>query len=158
MVNYLRVDDSCPTREDIAEAERVAKYLGIPFHTFDFVDVYEKRIVELIYDGYAKGITPNPDVFCNSLVKFGIFLEEARSYGFDAIATGHYARIDTGKSGFNWLKKGIDPNKDQSYFLSRLNQEQLSHSLFPIGHLPKPEVREIARKAGLPNAERKDSQ
>ncbi|MDD2892092.1 MAG: tRNA 2-thiouridine(34) synthase MnmA, partial [Candidatus Gracilibacteria bacterium] len=149
--------EDCPTLADIEEARKVADYLGLPFHTFDFREEYEKRIVNYIYEGYQKGLTPNPDILCNNLVKFDCFLEEALEYGFDKIATGHYARIEE-KDGLFHLLKGVDPNKDQTYFLSRLNQFQLSHALFPIGHLTKPEVREIARKAGLPNAERKDSQ
>lgn len=93
MINYLSDTDDCPTRVDMEEARRVAEYLGLPFHTFDFRDEYDRRIVEYIYEGYRKGITPNPDVLCNNLVKFDVFLREALEYGFDAIATGHYARI-----------------------------------------------------------------
>ncbi len=184
MINYISDTEDCPTLVDMEEAKKVAEYLGLPFHTFDFREEYEKRIVHYIYEGYRKWLTPNPDILCNNLVKFDCFLEEALEYGFDKIATGHYARItphpspllegegtinlpsplrrrvgDEVESGwFFHLLKGIDPNKDQTYFLSRLNQFQLSHALFPIGHLTKPEVREIARRAGLPNAERKDSQ
>ncbi len=157
MVNFESDDENCTTKIDLAEAERVAKYLDIPFHTFDFVAEYEDRIVRRIYEGYEKGLTPNPDVLCNNLVKFDLFLEEAVSYGFDGIATGHYARIDR-KDGIPRLLKGVDDSKDQSYFLSRLNREQLEKAYFPVGGIVKSEVREIARKAGLPNAERKDSQ
>ncbi len=157
MVNYRTDDEHCTTRADLAEAERVAEFLGIPFSTFDFVREYEERIVRTIYDGYLKGVTPNPDVLCNNLVKFDLFLEEALSYGFDAVATGHYARTVV-RDGRVRLLKGNDPEKDQSYFLSRLSESQLSKAVFPIGHLPKPEVRRIAREAGLPNADRKDSQ
>ncbi|MDD5377039.1 MAG: tRNA 2-thiouridine(34) synthase MnmA [Candidatus Gracilibacteria bacterium] len=179
MINYISDTDDCPTLADMEEARKVAEYLGLPFHTFDFREEYEKRIVNYIYEGYRKGLTPNPDILCNNLVKFDCFLEEALEYGFDKIATGHYARITPlpkpllGGEGIikppspsrrrvgdevYHLLKGVDPNKDQTYFLSRLNQFQLAHALFPIGHLEKSEVREIARKAGLPNAERKDSQ
>ena len=158
MINYISDTEDCPTLVDIEEAKKVAEYLGLPFHTFDFREEYEKRIVSYIYEGYKKWLTPNPDILCNNLVKFDCFLEEALEYGFDKIATGHYARIEGDVDGIFHLLKWVDPSKDQSYFLSRLNQFQLSHALFPIGHLHKTEVREIARKAGLPNAERKDSQ
>lgn len=157
MINYISDTEDCPTLVDMEEAKKVATYLGLPFHTFDFREEYEKRIVSYIYAWYEKGLTPNPDILCNNLVKFDCFLEEALEYGFDKIAMGHYARIQE-EHGFFHLLKWVDPNKDQTYFLSRLNQFQLSHALFPIGHLEKSEVREIARQAGLPNAERKDSQ
>lgn len=156
MINYLDEENpgNCPTKVDLEEARKVAEYLELPFYTFDYREEYEKRIVEYIYREYEAGRTPNPDVFCNNLVKFDLFLEEALALGFDGIATGHYAqKNETGN-----LLKGLDPNKDQSYFLSRLSPFQISKALFPIGHLLKPEVREIAKAAGLPNAERKDSQ
>ncbi len=155
MINYLDEEnpDACPTRADLEEARRVAQFLGLPFYTFDYREEYEKRIVEYIYREYELGRTPNPDVFCNNLVKFDLFLEEALALGYDGIATGHYARKE-----WERLLKGIDPTKDQSYFLSRLSPFQISKALFPIGHLLKSEVRELAKKAGLPNALRKDSQ
>jgi tRNA-uridine 2-sulfurtransferase len=154
MINYLDEENpTCPTRVDLEEARRVAEFLGLPFYTFDYREEYESRIVDYIYREYEMGHTPNPDVFCNNLVKFDLFLEEALSLGFDAIAMGHYARVQDGR-----LFKWVDPLKDQSYFLSRLSQFQLSHALFPIGDLEKSEVREIAREAKLPNADRKDSQ
>lgn len=154
MINYLDEENpTCPTKIDLDEAKKVAEFLWLPFYTFDYREEYEKRIVEYIYREYGLGRTPNPDVFCNNLVKFDLFLEEALSLGFDGIATGHYARIEY------WnLLKWIDPNKDQSYFLSRLSEFQISKALFPIGHLLKSEVREIAKTAELPNALRKDSQ
>ncbi len=164
----------CPTRIDLEEARKVAEFLNLPFYTFDYREEYEKRIVEYIYREYDAGRTPNPDVFCNNLVKFDLFLEEALSLGFDAIATGHYARIienwelriENERAEKNYqlstinyqLLKWVDPNKDQSYFLSRLSEFQLEKAIFPIWHLMKSEVREIAKKVGLPNAERKDSQ
>lgn len=157
MVNFESEGENCTTRVDLAETEKVARYLEIPLHTFDFVTEYEERIVQRIYEGYEKGLTPNPDVLCNNLIKFDLFLEEALSYGFDAIATGHYARVDR-NDGIARLLKGIDPLKDQTYFLSRLKREQLEKAYFPVGGILKSEVREIARRAGLPNAERKDSQ
>lgn len=158
MINYLADDGNCPTRTDLDEAKKVADFLGIQLFTFDFTVEYEKLIMEYIFEGYRKGITPNPDVLCNSLVKFDLFLKEAISYGFDYVATGHYARIEKDTNGVCHLLKGNDPNKDQSYFLAGLTQEQLSRSLFPIGNIPKPEVRKIALDAKLPNATRKDSQ
>lgn len=157
MINYLTEDDSCPTRVDMAVAQEVAAYLDIPFFTFDFIEEYEKRVLRYIFEWYRQWLTPNPDVFCNTWVKFDLFREEAISYGYDFVATGHYAQIKMKNDGLSLLR-GVDPEKDQSYFLSALSREQLSQAMFPIGHLPKSEVRDIARKAGLPNAERKDSQ
>ncbi len=174
MINYLNEENpTCPTKIDLEEAKKVAEYLGLPFYTFDYREEYERRIVDYIYREYEMGHTPNPDVFCNNLVKFDLFLEEALSLGFDAIAMGHYARVNKSEkikdknvdaTNFTpwalnfFLLKWVDPLKDQSYFLSRLSQFQLAHALFPIGDLEKSEVREIAKKAGLPNADRKDSQ
>ncbi len=164
MINYLTEDESCPTRTDMAVAKEVAEYLQIPFFTFDFIEEYEQKVLKYIFEGYKKWLTPNPDVFCNTWVKFDLFREEALSYGFDAVATGHYAQIkiqntkDKIHSERISLLRWIDPDKDQSYFLAALSREQLQQAVFPIGNLPKSEVREIARKAWLPNAERKDSQ
>lgn len=158
MINYMAPEgEVCPTREDIKVAKKVAEYLEIPFFTFDYRDEYEAKVLNYMYEGYKKGVTPNPDIMCNSEIKFRVFLDEALELGFDGVATGHYARI-VEEDGVSILKKWVDPNKDQSYFLAGLSQDQLSKALFPIGDLEKPEVREIARKAGLPNAERKESQ
>ncbi len=169
MVNYRDPENpECQTRIDKAEAKRVAEYLGIEFRVYDFVDIYEEKVLNYMYEWYQKWITPNPDIMCNSEVKFKVFLEEAMKDWFDKIATGHYARIKDWQGELSWkdkrgcpgvkLLKWVDNNKDQSYFLAGLSKEQLSKALFPIGELEKPEVRKIARKAGLPNAERKDSQ
>ncbi len=179
MINYISDDEeNCTTKKDLEVAKEVAEYLKIPFFTFDYVKEYDEKILNYLYEGYKRWITPNPDVWCNSEVKFKLFLEEGLEAGFDMIATGHYARIVPpltppykggeknpllAKERDGWgstylLLKWVDPTKDQSYFLSTLNQFQLSKALFPIGHLQKSEVREIAIKAGLPNAERKDSQ
>lgn len=173
MINYLAPEgEYCPTKEDIEVAREVAAYLDIPFFTFDYVEEYAKKVLDYMYAWYQKWITPNPDIMCNSEIKFKAFLEEAINLWFDAVATGHYARItppaslvaqlppqSRGTEGELFhLLKWIDPNKDQSYFLAWLNQFQLSKSIFPIGHLEKPRVREIALEAGLPNANRKDSQ
>ncbi len=166
MINYISDDEpNCTTKKDLEVAKEVAEYLKIPFFTFDYIKEYDEKILNYLYEWYKKGITPNPDVWCNSEVKFKLFLEEGLESWFDAIATGHYARVTPPTFSKGWDKesyyrlfKGIDTGKDQSYFLSTLNQFQLSKALFPIGHLQKSEVREIALKAGLPNAERKDSQ
>jgi tRNA-specific 2-thiouridylase len=159
MINYLAPEgEFCPTLWDLEEAKKVAEYLDIPFFTFDFRDEYEKKVLNYMYEWYSKWITPNPDIMCNSEVKFKVFLDEALESGFDMVATWHYARISTDESWISHLLKWVDNNKDQSYFLAGLSQFQLSKSLFPIGHLEKPRVREIAREAWLPNAERKDSQ
>lgn len=158
MINYLAPEgEVCPTREDIEVAKEVAAYLDIPFFIFDYRDEYEQKVLNYMYEGYKKGITPNPDIMCNSEIKFRVFLDEALELGFDAVATGHYARIIE-KDGYSKLLKWVDNNKDQSYFLAWLSQDQLSKALFPIGHLEKPQVRELAHKAGLPNADRKESQ
>lgn len=157
MINYLADSGTCPTQEDIEVAREVAAYLEIPFFTFDYREAYEARIIQHIYSGYERGITPNPDVLCNNLIKFDLFAEEAREFGYDKIAMGHYARIQEDMLGFHLLK-WVDIDKDQSYFLSRLSQEQLAYALFPIGWLKKTEVRALAVQAGLPNAHRKDSQ
>ncbi|MDP5039140.1 MAG: tRNA 2-thiouridine(34) synthase MnmA, partial [Candidatus Gracilibacteria bacterium] len=159
MINYLAPEgEYCPTLEDIEVARDVASYLDIPFFSFDYIQEYEQKVLNYMYEGYKSGITPNPDIMCNSEIKFKVFLDEALSHGFDGVATGHYARIIKDESGVSHLLKGVDENKDQSYFLSGLSQFQLSKSMFPIGYLQKSEVREIAKKAGLPNALRKDSQ
>ena len=158
MINYLDEQNAnCPTREDLEVAKRVAQYLEIPFFTFDYRDEYEEKVLNYMYEWYRKGITPNPDIMCNSEVKFRMFLDEALELWFDKIATGHYARITEESWKFHLLK-WIDQNKDQSYFLAGLTQDQLSKALFPIGDIEKTQVRDIARESWLPNAERKDSQ
>lgn len=158
MINYLAPEgEYCPTLEDIEVAREVATYLDIPFFTFDYIEEYEKKVLNYMYEWYKSGITPNPDIMCNSEIKFKIFLDEALAHGFDKVATWHYAQI-LEENGVFHLKKWIDNTKDQSYFLAWLSQYQLSKSLFPIGHLEKSEVRKIALEAWLPNATRKDSQ
>jgi tRNA-specific 2-thiouridylase len=144
--------DGCAKR-DAEDARRVAGQLGIPFFVWDFEKEYKERVVKYMIDGYRQGITPNPDVMCNKEIKFGLFFEKARSMSADRIATGHYVRLARGK-----LYCAKDRNKDQSYFLWTLTQERLAHCLFPIGDYLKPEVREMAHRAGLPTAEKKDSQ
>jgi len=150
----------CEWEEDRSVAEMVARKIGIPFHFIDLSDVYRKQVVDYMFEEYSRGRTPNPDVMCNSKIKFAAFLEAAMELGADYVATGHYcrkARIEGEKTIYRILA-GADPNKDQSYFLCRLTQEQLSKAVFPIGDIIKPEVRRIAREAGLPSADKKDSQ
>jgi len=155
------ISEECPWVEDSNDALAVAEMLGIPFHVIDLSAQYKERIVDYMFNEYEKGRTPNPDVLCNREVKFDIFLKAALKLKADFVATGHYCQKETievdGKP-VHRLLAGADKNKDQSYFLCQLNQEQLAHALFPIGHLEKPEVREIARAQGLATAEKKDSQ
>jgi len=153
--------------EDAKDARRVAGVLNIPFYVFDFEDEYKKSVVDYMVSGYASGITPNPDVMCNREIKFGLFLKRALQLGADCIATGHYVRL----ANSQWpmvnskpyaisykLLAAKDVNKDQSYFLWTLTQDQLKHCLFPIGNYTKPQVRALAKKYGLPTAEKPDSQ
>lgn len=152
----------CEWEEDRYVAEMVARKIGIPFHFVDLSGPYRQRVVDYMFDEYEKGRTPNPDVLCNREIKFDAFWEEAKRLGAEMVATGHYCRKEEftdaeGKKHYRILA-GSDPNKDQSYFLCQLNQEQLSTALFPIGDLIKPEVRRIAKEAGLPSADKKDSQ
>ncbi len=144
---------ACTSKEDERMARLAASHLNIPFYAVNFIDEYKKRVVDYLLEGYAKGITPNPDAMCNKEIKFGLFFEKAMQLGVTYVATGHYARVQNGK-----LLEGIDKEKDQSYFLSFIKPEVLSRVLFPIGEYTKPQVRELAKKFGLPNAERKDSQ
>jgi len=149
----------CTWRADRRDAMRVAAVLDIPLLTFDFEKQYRERVVAELYRGYEDGETPNPDVLCNEYVKFGLFWDKAKELGFDLMATGHYAQASpSGPSGLSGLTRGKDPEKDQSYFLYRVNQKALSHTLFPIGDLRKSKVRELARKWKLPVAEKPDSQ
>ena len=155
----------CNEEEERLDAMRVAAFLDIPFLTFDFADVYKKEVADYMIREYKAGRTPNPDVMCNKEVKFGAFLKKTLEMGADFVATGHYARtlssceggVPKGRGGVD-LAKGVDPSKDQCYFLWTLNQEQLSKILFPVGNLKKSEVRILAKKFKLPVAEKKDSQ
>ena len=148
--------DGCAER-DAEDARRVAEHIGIPFYVWDFEEEYKRRVVDYMIEGYRAGITPNPDVMCNREIKFGLFLEKALAMGADFVATGHYVRLKANAGG-TCLLEAKDDNKDQSYFLWTLTQNQLAHCLFPIGDYVKPDVRAIARRAGLPTAEKKDSQ
>lgn len=148
----------CSWRSERRDAIRAAAVLGIPLLTFDFEKQYKDLVVKALYDGYAAGRTPNPDVLCNEYVKFGLFWEKAKKLGFDLMATGHYAKVWKDKEGRAHLLRGKDTDKDQSYFLYRINYDALAHSLFPIGGLKKSQVRALAKKHGLSVAEKPDSQ
>ena len=156
------INNECPWIDDSNDAMLAAETLGIPFHVLDMSKEYKERIVDYMFREYEAGRTPNPDVLCNREVKFDLFLKAALSLKADFVATGHYCRRevmhDASGSEVYRLLAGVDQNKDQSYFLCQLNQYQLSKALFPIGHLQKSEVRQIARDAGLGNADKKDSQ
>jgi tRNA-uridine 2-sulfurtransferase len=157
----VTISNECPWLDDSNDAMIVAQHLGIPFQAIDLSVEYKERIVDYMFAEYQRGRTPNPDVLCNREIKFDTFLKAAMKLGADYVATGHYARkaelVKGGKTVYRLLS-GKDPNKDQSYFLCQLTQEQLSKSLFPIGELLKPEVRAIAKKINLVTADKKDSQ
>ena len=142
----------CPQEEDYNDAKAVCDKLGIPLHRKDFVKEYYDYVFKYFLDELKKGRTPNPDIMCNKYIKFSQFSHEARKLGADYIATGHYCRIENGK-----LLRGIDDNKDQTYFLSQVSKKQFENVLFPIGNLKKPEVRKIAEEYGLITAKKKDS-
>lgn len=157
----VTLNNECPWIDDSNDAQLVAEKLEIPFQTIDFSEVYKQRIVDYMFSEYEKGRTPNPDILCNREIKFDVFLETAMKLGADFVATGHYCRkqeIDTAQGKMYKLLSGKDKNKDQSYFLCQLTQEQLSKALFPIGELQKSEVRQIAKEQALVTAEKKDSQ
>ena len=157
----VTISNECPWIEDSTDAMSVAEALNIPYQIIDLSKEYKERIVDYMFAEYQKGRTPNPDILCNREIKFDIFLKAAKQLNADYIATGHYCRKEiinlNGKKIFQ-IKAGLDKNKDQSYFLCQLNQEQLSKALFPIGNLEKSEVRKIASEVGLSTAEKKDSQ
>jgi tRNA-specific 2-thiouridylase len=157
----VTISNECPWLEDSNDALLVAEKLGIPFQTVDLSEAYKEKIVDYMFNEYEKGRTPNPDVLCNREIKFDVFMKIALRLGADYVATGHYCRKGEleveGEKKFQLLA-GIDKNKDQSYFLCQLSQEQLSKSLFPIGELTKPEVRQIATQLDLVTAEKRDSQ
>ncbi|TYC17040.1 tRNA 2-thiouridine(34) synthase MnmA [Bizionia gelidisalsuginis] len=157
----VTISDDCPWLDDSNDAMLVAEKLGIPFQTVDLSTQYKERIVDYMFNEYEKGRTPNPDVLCNREIKFDVFMKIALDLGADYVATGHYCRkgtlIENGKETYKLLA-GKDNNKDQSYFLCQLSQEQLAKAIFPIGELQKPEVRAIAAEADLITADKKDSQ
>ena len=154
----VTLSDDCPWIDDSNDALLIAEQLGIPFQVIDLSKEYKERIVDYMFREYEVGRTPNPDVLCNREIKFDVFLKAALDLGADYVATGHYCRRIDHSDGTVGLLAGKDPNKDQSYFLCQLNQEQLKRALFPIGELLKPEVRNIAKENNLITAEKKDSQ
>ncbi|MEX0883512.1 MAG: tRNA 2-thiouridine(34) synthase MnmA [Cyclobacteriaceae bacterium] len=157
----VTISNECPWMEDSTDAMLVAQKLGIPFQAIDLSEDYRERIVDYMFAEYEAGRTPNPDILCNREIKFDIFLKAALKLNADYVATGHYCQkdhIDRDGNTYYRLLAGADPNKDQSYFLCQLNQDHLAKALFPIGHLQKSTVREIARKQELVTAEKKDSQ
>lgn len=159
--NSVVINNECPWIDDSNDALLVANKLGIPFQVLDLSEIYKKRIVDYMHAEYERGRTPNPDVLCNREIKFDVFLDAALKLGAQYVATGHYCRkesIDKNGRTIHRLLAGVDLNKDQSYFLCQINQYQLSKALFPIGHLQKHEVRELAKKYDLITAEKKDSQ
>lgn len=154
----VTLSDDCPWIDDSNDALLIAQELGIPFQVIDLSKDYKERIVDYMFDEYQAGRTPNPDVLCNREIKFDVFLKAAMDLGADYVATGHYCRKVEHEDGSFGLIAGKDPNKDQSYFLCQLSQEQVAKALFPIGELLKQEVREIAKEIGLHTADKKDSQ
>ncbi|MFC5456936.1 tRNA 2-thiouridine(34) synthase MnmA [Prosthecobacter fluviatilis] len=172
-INEENIIGHCPWEEDITDAEAVAQQLGIPFRVVNLMTEYREKVVKYLLEGYQAGITPNPDVMCNREMKFGVLWDWAQEQGFEAIATGHYARKAFSVPGSQFpvfnsepgtedsehaIYRGADPNKDQTYFLAMMQPQQVRIAQFPIGHLLKPELRERARELGLKTAEKKDSQ
>ena len=160
MKNWINEDNiigHCPWQEDIEDARAVAEQLGIGFRVVNLMQEYRERVVKYLLEGYQQGITPNPDVMCNREMKFGVLWDWAREQGYDAIATGHYAR-NAEVEGQPSILRGVDPNKDQTYFLAMMQPAQVRIARFPIGELTKPQVREEAGRLGLKTAEKKDSQ
>ena len=154
----VTISDDCPWIDDSNDALLIAQQLDIPFQVIDLSKEYKERIVDYMFGEYKNGRTPNPDILCNREIKFDVFLKSAIELGADYVATGHYCQKTEHKDGSFGLVAGADPNKDQSYFLCQLSQEQLSKALFPIGAILKPEVRRIAEENGLHTADKKDSQ
>ena len=145
-------DGICPQEQDYIDAKKVCDHLGIPLYRVDFIKEYWDSVFAYFLDELKKGRTPNPDIMCNKYIKFDVFKKEAKRLGADLIATGHYARIKDGK-----VLRGVDNNKDQTYFLSQVKSSEFKDVLFPVGHLTKSEVRAIAKEANLPVADKKDS-
>lgn len=159
MKNWDDTDENgvCTATEDYKDVAKVASEIGIPYYSVNFEKEYWDRVFTYFLNEYKKGRTPDPDVICNKEIKFRAFLDYALDLGADYIATGHYARLQRDADGHNHLLRGSDDNKDQTYFLSQLSAEQLDRVMFPLGDMPKPKVREIAKEAGLATAEKKDS-
>ncbi|MGY3703172.1 tRNA 2-thiouridine(34) synthase MnmA [Vagococcus martis] len=159
MKNWDDTDENgvCTATEDYKDVAKVANQIGIPYYSVNFEKEYWDRVFEYFLAEYKRGRTPNPDVMCNKEIKFKAFLDYAMQLGADYVATGHYAQVVRDEKGISHMLRGVDQNKDQTYFLSQLSQEQLSKTMFPLGHMEKKEVREIAEKAGLATAKKKDS-
>jgi tRNA-uridine 2-sulfurtransferase len=152
-INEENIVGHCPWEEDIVDARAVAEQLGIEFHVVNLMRDYRERVVKYLLEGYESGITPNPDVMCNREMKFGVLWDWAREHGFEGIATGHYARKEATS-----ILRGLDPNKDQTYFLAMMRPEQAEIAHFPIGHLLKPQLRDLAKELTLSTADKPDSQ
>lgn len=157
MRNWDENDAICPADSDYEDVRQVCEKIDIPYYSVNFEDEYMERVFRSFLEAYQKGLTPNPDVLCNREIKFAAFLDFALASGARRLATGHYAQKRTDTDGTSYLLRGADPDKDQSYFLCLLRQEQLRDAEFPIGHMRKTQVRQIAREAGLNVAEKKDS-
>ena len=159
MKNWDDTDDNgvCTATEDYKDVAKVANQIGVPYYSVNFEKEYWDRVFEYFLAEYRLGRTPNPDVMCNKEIKFKAFLDYAMQLGADYVATGHYAQVKRDEDGTVHMLRGVDNNKDQTYFLSQLSQEQLSKTMFPLGHMEKSEVREIAKKAKLATAQKKDS-
>lgn len=163
-INEENILGDCPWQQDIEDARAVSERLGIEFRVVNLMTDYRERVVKYLLEGYQQGVTPNPDVMCNREIKFGVFLDYALEQGFSAVATGHYARVthdpnpNPDGTGLSRIWRGLDPNKDQTYFLALMRQHQAKRALFPIGELQKAEVRERATALGLATAVKKDSQ
>ena len=158
MLNWEETEnDCCTAQSDYEDVKRVCNKIGIPYYTINFAKEYMDRVFKYFLEEYRLGRTPNPDVLCNREIKFGPFLEHAKRLGADYIATGHYCDIEHSEDGYHYLLKAVDGNKDQTYFLNQLNQDQLKDVLFPLGKMDKGEVRRIAHEYDLITAEKKDS-
>lgn len=157
-VNDENIPGECPWERDIEDALAVCRTLGIEFRVVDLIEQYRARVVNYLIEGYRNGSTPNPDVLCNREMKFGVLLDYALEQGFCGVATGHYARRADIPGDGSYILRGADGNKDQSYFLALMRPEQAARAIFPVGELTKPQVRDLARRFRLPNAEKKDSQ
>lgn len=159
MKNWDDTDENgvCTATEDYKDVQAVANQIGIPYYSVNFEKEYWNKVFEYFLDEYKKGRTPNPDVICNKEIKFKAFLDYAMDLGADYVATGHYARVERDDDGMVHMLRGVDSNKDQTYFLNQLNQDQLQRVMFPLGEMEKPDVRQLAEEAGLKTADKKDS-